>query len=355
MRCATVRALIGIEVVIRVEEFTAASPFGCPRVRSAGIYRCGGWVMVLPEIRLLQAAITLAEELHFSRAAGRLHIEQSTLSRRILELEGQLGIKLFDRNHQMVELTEAGSKFVEEARKAELHIERAVTSAKAASRGTDEVLNFGKSPNTDPYLVSMILATRLPLFPGLRIKVWSNYSHELVRGLMAGSLDLAVTTGVPENGKLSCLKLAENPFYIAMSSDDPLSGSKRVALRDMQGRNWVMFSRHVNPHLYDMIQRYASVAGVDATDLHHVSSPEEAVPLIFEDKGLAFLNRTGAWRIAQHGITMRPLAEEGLRLVTNLTVRSDTKSRLIGEVVKATARKLDALRRPVQQRLSLSA
>src|SRR6185437_2769269 len=90
------------------------------------------------------------------------HIEQSTLSRRILELEGQLGIKLFDCNHQMVELTEAGSKFVEEAREAELHIERAVTSAKAVSRGTDEVLNFVKSSNTNPYLVSMILATHLP-------------------------------------------------------------------------------------------------------------------------------------------------------------------------------------------------
>jgi hypothetical protein len=105
----------------------------------------------------------------------------------------------------------------------------------------------------------------------------------------------------------------------------------------------------------DMIQRYASVAGVDASDCHPVSSPEEAVHLICWDKGLAFLNRTGAWRIARHGITMRPMAEEGLRLITNLTVRSDTKSRLIGEVVKAIARKLDALRRPVQQRLSLSA
>jgi DNA-binding transcriptional LysR family regulator len=311
--------------------------------------------MVLPEIRLLQAAITLAEELHFSRAAERLHIEQSTLSRRILELEGQLGLKLFERNHQTVDLTEAGSKFVEEARKAELHIERAVTAAKAASRGTDEVLNLGKSPYTDPYLVSMILAIRLPLFPGLRIKIWSNYSHELAREVTAGSLDLALTTGIPENGKLSCLKLADNPFYIAMPSNDPLAALRQIRLKDMQDRNWVMFSRHVSPHLYDMVQRRTSEAGVGVTDLHHVSSPEEAVPLILREDGLALLNRTGAWRIAQQGITMRPLAEEDLRLVTNLSVRADTKSRLVSEFVKATARKLDTLRIPVQQSLSLTA
>ncbi|HZP06419.1 MAG TPA: LysR family transcriptional regulator [Terracidiphilus sp.] len=311
--------------------------------------------MVLPEIRLLQAAITLAEELHFSRAAERLHIDQSTLSKRIQELESQLGLRLFERNHQMVDLTESGSKFVEEARKAEVHIERAVNSAKAASRGTDEVLNLGKSPHTDPYLVSMILAIRLPLFPGLKIKIWSHFSHELAREVSTGSLDIAVTTGIPDTSKLSSLKLAENPFYIAMAWNDPLSALKQVRLRDMQDRNWVMFSRHVNPYLYDRIQRQASTDGVSGADLHHVSSPEEAVPLILENYGLAFLNRTGAWRIAQHGITMRPLAEDSLRLITNLTVRADTKSRLIGEFVKATARKLDTLRRPVQRSLSWTA
>ena len=71
--------------------------------------------MVLPEIRLLQAAIVLAEELNFSRAAERLRIDQSTLSKRIMELEGLVGLRLFERNRQLVEPTEAGRHFVEEA------------------------------------------------------------------------------------------------------------------------------------------------------------------------------------------------------------------------------------------------
>ena len=75
--------------------------------------------MALPEIRLLQAAIALAEELNYSRAAARLRIEQSTLSKRIVELESQIDLRLFVRNHQTVELTEAGRHFVEEARNAE--------------------------------------------------------------------------------------------------------------------------------------------------------------------------------------------------------------------------------------------
>jgi len=80
--------------------------------------------MALPEVRLLQAAIAVARDLNFSRAAERLHIGQSTLSKQIYELESQLGFRLFNRNHQTVEVTDAGRAFVEEAREAILHIER---------------------------------------------------------------------------------------------------------------------------------------------------------------------------------------------------------------------------------------
>ena len=300
--------------------------------------------MALPEIQLLQAAIVLAEELSFTKAAERLHIEQSTLSRQISKLETQVGVRLFVRNHQTVELTEAGRHFVEEARTAILHAERAVMSATAASRGVEEILAIGKSSYTDPYLVSLILSVRLPLFPGLKIKLWSNYSYELAREVMVGSLDLAVTTGIPENPRLSCLKLAEGIFYIALSSRNPLAARREFRLRDLHSRNWVLFSRHVGPYLYDMIEREAAVAGVRASDLYHVSSPEEAIPLILENDGLAFLNRASAWRIARDGITMRPLAEDNLRLVARLAARADNKSRLITEFVKATSRKLDSLR-----------
>ena len=311
--------------------------------------------MLLPELRLLQAAIVLAQELHFSRAAERLHIDQSTLSKRILELEGQLGFRLFERNHQTVEMTDPGRKFVEEAREAVLHVERAVSSATAAFRGTDDVLNVGKSAYTDPYLVSILSSIRLPLFPKLRIKLWSNYSHELVRELAVGDLDLALVTGIPENPKLSYLKLAEGPFYIAMSSHDALAGQRQVELQDMRNRDWVLFSPHVGPYLYETVQHVASESDIRASEIHHFSTPEEAVPLILEHDGLAFLNRPSAWRIARDGITMRPLAENNLRVITNLAVRADSKSRLVNEFVKATARKLDNLQKPIQQRLSLTA
>jgi len=106
--------------------------------------------------------------------------------------------------------------------------------------------------------------------------------------------------------------------------------------------------------LYDTIQLVASDKGVHASEIHHVMSPEEASELVREHRGMAFLPRAGAWRIARDGVTMRPLAEDRLRLVTNLAVRSDSKSRLVNEFIRAAARKLSSVSPVVQKQLPLT-
>ncbi len=184
--------------------------------------------MVLPDIRLLQAAIVLAEELHFSRAADRLHIGQSTLSKQIFRLEDEIGFQLFVHNHQVVEITDAGRVFVEEAREAVFHTERAVLSGRAVANGADDLLNLGKSAYTDPFLISTLLSVHLPLFPGMKVKVWSNFSNELAQQVIAGTLDVAVITGVPDTSKLHLITITDNPFYIAMSMEDELAAYREL-------------------------------------------------------------------------------------------------------------------------------
>jgi len=311
--------------------------------------------MILPELRLLEAAIAVAQDLNFSRAAERLHIDQSAVTKRINSLESQLGFKLFERNHQSVELTEPGRRFVEEAREAVSHMERAVSSANAAFRGAEDTLNIGTTASADPFLVSTLMTVRLPLYPRLKLKFWSDYPGELVHDLLAGTLDLAIVTDLPENPKLSCLGLAKYPYYVAMLSDDSLARRKEIRLKDLNNRSWAVLSRRVSPYSYDMIQSAASGAGVTASDIHHVTTPEQAMSFVLFHESLALLDRTGAWRIAQNGITMRPLAESNLQFSTGLAVCSDNKSRLVKEFVRAAGRKLDILRRPIQQKLNLTA
>jgi DNA-binding transcriptional LysR family regulator len=310
--------------------------------------------MVLPEIRLLQAAIVLAEELHFSRAADRLNMSQSTLSKQILRLEEEIGFRLFEHSHQAAELTDAGRVFIAEAREVVAHAEHAVLSARAVADGPVEVLNIGKSSYTDPLFVSTLLSIHLPLFPDMKVKLWSNFSNELAQRVIAGTLDLALITGVPHKPKLSALNIANNPFYIVMSNDDDLATHREVRLEQMKSRNWILLGQHANAYLYDQIQSVASDRGVHPSDLYHFTSPEEASELVREHRGLAFLPRAAAWRVSRDGLTMRPLTEDRLRLVTSLAVRVDSKSRLVNEFVKAAGKKFGGIGQRAQGRLPLT-
>ncbi|WP_260740631.1 LysR family transcriptional regulator [Tunturiibacter lichenicola] len=310
--------------------------------------------MVLPEIRLLQSAIVLAEELHFSRAAERLNMTQSTLSKQIFKLERGLGFQVFKHSHQVAELTEAGRVFIVEAREVVSHAERAVVAARTVLDGPNEILNIGASSYTEPILVSTLRSIRLSLFPEMRIKLWSNFSNDLARQVSTGTLDLALITGVPHNPQLSVLNIADNPFYIAMLLGDELTAYREVCIKQMHKRNWMLLGKHANAHLYDTIHSVGADAGAYPSDAYHFTSPEEASELIREHNGLAFLPRSAAWRIARDGITMRPLAEPRLRLVTKLAMRVDSKSRLVNEFVKAAGRKFGAVGQTAQRRLPLA-
>ena len=310
--------------------------------------------MVLPEIRLLQAAIALAEELNFSRAAARLRIEQSTLSKRIVELESQIDLRLFVRNHQTVELTEAGRHFVEDARRAVLYEERAVADARAVLHGADEVLHIGRSVYADPYLVTAIQSIQLSLFPRLKVKLWSNFSHELARMVATGNLDLALVVAIPDTSSLSFLSVAESPGYIALLKSDAIAGSVELRLEDLRAHEWILPAPHINPYITEMIQAEASAKNIVAPDTHTFTTAEEASALVLAHKGVAFLTPEAAWRISSNEIAIRPLSEEHPKLVTRLAMRADDKKRLTSEFVRAAGRKLVKVQHPSQRSTALA-
>jgi len=113
------------------------------------------------DIRHLQAVVILAEELNFTRAAQILRISQPALSKQITELEEQHRLHLFVREKgRIVQLTDAGRVFVQEARAALFHAERAIHLAHAAHRGVENVLLIGYSHYADRAWISTLLAIR---------------------------------------------------------------------------------------------------------------------------------------------------------------------------------------------------
>lgn len=301
--------------------------------------------MALPENRLLQTAIALAEELHFSTTAMRLRIDQATVSRRIQELEYEVGFLIFERNHQTVELTEAGRKFIEEVRVGFVHLDRAIRNGRSVKEEAEVVLNVGRSPYTDPFFLTTLLSISLPLYPRLKLELSQQFSLDLIRDVLTGSLDLAIVTEPHELTRLAAIKIAECPFYIAMQEEDELAFEDSVSLDMLSGRPWVIFERRMHPPVYDAVLRLAEQRKATPARLHHIVVPEDAYSLVVDEGAVAFVVKSGAIRIARDGITVRPLAEDTLTLKTYLASRADQDSKVVSELVRAFMRKLSAFTR----------
>ena len=304
------------------------------------------------DIRLLQAAIVVAEERSVTRAADRLGLTQPALSKQLAELEDRVGFVLFERSSQRFEITSGGASFVEHARIAIAEIERAVQSGRAAVVGHDDVLCIAKSPYVDPYFASVMRTVRLPLYPKLQLRFSSHFSADALRLLRSGDAEMALVTTLGEPSGFTSTKLAEEPLYAIFPTGDPLCLKRDLQLRDLHDRRCALFERQVNPSIYDKFQQLLAAEHIQLSEVQHVQQAEEAAVLVLQRGSIGLLTKTGAWRVSNTLISMRPLSDERLLLRTYLTARLDEDSRLIAEFTRAFAKRLAPV--PEQTKLALA-
>ena len=292
------------------------------------------------DTKYLRAAVVLMEERNFSRAAEKLNLGQSALSKQMAALYELLGYVLFIREGRKMIPTVAGEVYAAEARIALEYADRAVRLSRAASHAIDLTLHVGKSPYTDPYLISNLLSLRLPYYPNLMIELTSKLAVDLSHDLLEGTLDLAFLTGIPDTPRITSVLVSRQHFFVVMLEDDELAWSNEISAEQLADQSCVLFDRHVQPYLYDSLIERAKPARAAGTSVPHVTTAEEASQLVSRGLGVAVLTQAGAWRIAREGLTIRPLCVEGLMLETKLASRADNEARLISEVVRGFVRQI---------------
>lgn len=288
----------------------------------------------------LVAAVAVADEGSLSKAAIRLNITQSAVSKQILALEDFLGLVLFKRNNRRLHPTAPGEVFIKHARLALKIQRRAVQLTREAFADSQTVLHLGKSPYADPFFISALRAIQRTEFPAIRLDVESNFSVELSRQVEDGLLDVAILTEGAPNPHLSTLRLASSSFYVLTQEKHDVARRKAATLEDLHGKAWIRFARHVHPDLYDRFSLALERTHVQPSAVHHVTTAEEAVLLVLEMDGIATLTGIGAWRVLESGVTLRPLNADDLKVLTVLAVRSDSDSPIISKFFKAVGRKL---------------
>ncbi|MGY1730814.1 LysR family transcriptional regulator [Geodermatophilus sp. SYSU D01045] len=194
-----------------------------------------------PDPRLLPPFVVLAEELHFGRAAARLHLTQSALTQQVQRLERQLGTRLFDRDSHGVDLTPAGHAFLAGARGAVELARQAAAEARRAG-GTQTRLRLGVDIHCpDPWV------RRLRRFgtsrPDVELRLVIQQQDDVVRDVRAGRLDLGVGWTAPPDGDTSVdwAPLVPVPLHGVVRDDDPLARRERLPRADLTGRCLVLY------------------------------------------------------------------------------------------------------------------
>ena len=303
------------------------------------------------EIRHLNAVIALGEELNFTKAALRLNLTQSALSRQITEIEKQLTFRLFTRDNRRVvrvELTDAGRVFVQEARSSLSYMERAFHLARAAHDGAENILVIGHSHEADKAWVSDLLAVRLPLYPKLTIRLISQFSIELVRSVLAGELNLALVMVPPEDSQITAVPFALTPLYVVFPENHAAAQKEHVVLQDFAKDEWILFARRVHPIVHDAIMDAARREGIAPKHAHDIIAPQEALHLVSEHVGVAILTKPAAFGFGAEGVVVKPLSDTSLCFQTYVIMRADDDSRLANEFVRSFLRRYAYQRRPPQ-------
>jgi DNA-binding transcriptional LysR family regulator len=292
------------------------------------------------DVRHLYSVVVLAEELNFTRAAHRLRITQSALSRQITELEKQHGFQLFNRDRKRAaQVTDAGRTFVEEARSALLHADRAIHLARAAHNGYENVLLVGHAPDADPVWISTLLTIRLPLFPKLKVRLITHFAMELVRGVLANELHMALVTAPPSDGKLTTVPYAETHYCAVLPEAHQAAHNEQSSLRDLSSDEWILFPRSVNSLIYDRITETAANQGIPTRHAHEVMTGQEAFYLVSEGAGVAILPKPSVIGVRTSGVVVVPLFDPSLTFETSLIMRRDEDSKLVNAFARTFLRK----------------
>ncbi|MEU6343391.1 LysR substrate-binding domain-containing protein [Streptomyces sp. NPDC046977] len=197
------------------------------------------------ELRTLRYFVAVAEELHFGRAATRLHMSQPPLSRAIKQLEAEVGAPLFVRSPAGVTLTPVGTVLLDEARALLEHADRLrirVSAAAGVATITVGILGDG----TDPGMTRLAAAYR-QRHPGVDIRIRDTDLTDPTCGLRAGLVDIALTRAPFDESALTVRTLRADSVGVVLRADDPLAGRTELRLAELGDRHWFQFPQGTDP------------------------------------------------------------------------------------------------------------
>jgi len=271
------------------------------------------------DLRQLRYFLAVAEDLHFRRAAERLHVSQPALSQQIKALEAELGLRLIDRSTRQAALTAAGEVLARGARQILRDVEQITASARLADRGGTGSLTIalnelgGQQP-----VVGRSLRLFRSAFPNIALQLADMGEAAQYAALEAGAIDLGFHYRVPgSHAGLAARVLDRQGFRLVLPRDHDLAEKDDLSLADVAEQPLIMLRRAINADTHDGIMRAFAAEGLEPNVVLEASSDTAMLTLVAERIGLAIVmggHRRGGWQ----DLVLRPVS--GLPLAKDFVV-----------------------------------
>lgn len=255
----------------------------------------------------LHAFLAVAEELHFGRAAARLHITPPPLTRHIQKLERELAAPLFVRTKRSVALTPAGHVLVEEARRLLATLDALPGQVQRAARGDTGVLRAGTISTALFSQARTFEAAMRKALPSVRIAWQVQSSAEQVDGLRHNRLDLGFVHTPIEHAGLALRRILRESLVVALPSAHPLARRRTITLRALEKETFIVADRDRVPSYYDRFIAACHAAGFEPRLDHQRQTMMNFLGLVAIGAGVTVVP-VSVMRVSVAGVTYVKLA-----------------------------------------------
>jgi DNA-binding transcriptional LysR family regulator len=295
---------------------------------------------VTPDLRQLRYFVAVAEERNLTRAAGRLHIAQQSLSQQIRTLEAQLGVTLFERSTRGVELTAVGAVLLREARPVLAQAERAVEAVRRAARGEQGELRVGFLSTVANYFMPPVVRAFRERHPAVTLHTEDVPIAALVAGLRDGTLDAGLSRP-PLVDDLATEVVLREPVAAVLPEGHPLADRAELTLADLADEPWVLTPRASWPPWHRSYDEDFARAGYRPRVVQRGTTPQGLLALVAAGVGVTRLTLSSR-SLRDSGVAFVPLAGDDAYVV--LVWRADALNPALPalrEVVHEVARTID--------------
>lgn len=286
------------------------------------------------ELRQLRVFLTVASELHFSRAAARLHVSQPALSQQIRTLERALGAPLFDRSARATELTPAGRALLEAAPRVLHEAERAQDRVTQAADGAVGSLLVGSVGTALSSIAPRILRAVRARFPDLQLEVSQHDTAAQMVAIADRRLDAGLVREAAPTSGVAVEQLVSEPLLAVLPSDHPLAGSAAVDPRDLAGVPIVLWPRPTGAAFFDIITAYCREHGFSPRIVAEGADIETQLSLVAAGIGVS-LQPSYYANLRPPGVAFRPLTGPAPSVSLQVAWRRRDRSPAVAHFVEA--------------------